>query len=280
MEDKMNTKLACRYAIVRFMPYPEIGEFINIGIILACPKTGFFDFKIEQYKYKRATQFFKNLDPRTYKASIKIFTDELNRVKAITKNQHVYGDDLRNFFDTLAAPREALISTSNIRVILAHNETETLNQLFLQYVEHDIGFAESRQEALDKRVEGLIKRLPLINQFTEQFVGDDTFKVKFKLVQKEQINLAKKIIKPIYLGDDDTTMLYERGDRWVGRLNRLWQFNILTPNDKILFAIQEPTNKNNKQISAIKDITKRLVDLNGIVINQEEKEKIAEFAKN
>lgn len=35
-------KLAMRFTVVRFMPYIETREFANVGIILICPKTGFF----------------------------------------------------------------------------------------------------------------------------------------------------------------------------------------------------------------------------------------------
>lgn len=30
-------KLACQYAVVRFLPYAETGEFANVGVALACP---------------------------------------------------------------------------------------------------------------------------------------------------------------------------------------------------------------------------------------------------
>ncbi len=30
-------KVACNYAIIRFLPYPETEEFVNVGVVLACP---------------------------------------------------------------------------------------------------------------------------------------------------------------------------------------------------------------------------------------------------
>ena len=52
-------KLACRYAILKFLPYTETGEFANVGVVLACPATGFFGFKLETRRYARFTDFFR-----------------------------------------------------------------------------------------------------------------------------------------------------------------------------------------------------------------------------
>lgn len=30
-------KLICNYSVIRFLPYPETGEFVNVGILACCP---------------------------------------------------------------------------------------------------------------------------------------------------------------------------------------------------------------------------------------------------
>ncbi len=52
------TRIACQYAIVRFMPYIETGEFANVGILLWAPKTRYLGFKLLRRKHARITQFF------------------------------------------------------------------------------------------------------------------------------------------------------------------------------------------------------------------------------
>lgn len=47
---------AMRFAVIRFMPYVQTREFANIGIIITHPKSGYFDFKIEQ-RYSRLSRF-------------------------------------------------------------------------------------------------------------------------------------------------------------------------------------------------------------------------------
>ena len=41
----MIKKLACNYTVLRFLPYTETGEFVNLGVALACPDLHWFDYK-------------------------------------------------------------------------------------------------------------------------------------------------------------------------------------------------------------------------------------------
>ena len=43
-----NKRSICFYSVLRFCPYRETDEFVNVGVILACPATGFLDFKFER----------------------------------------------------------------------------------------------------------------------------------------------------------------------------------------------------------------------------------------
>ncbi|WP_153010653.1 DUF3037 domain-containing protein, partial [Pseudomonas sp. ADP] len=36
----------CNYSILRFLPYPETGEFVNIGVVLLA-SNGEFHYKVE-----------------------------------------------------------------------------------------------------------------------------------------------------------------------------------------------------------------------------------------
>lgn len=59
-------QFACRYAIVQFAPHVETGEFANVGVVLMCPQTGYFDFKLQTRKHKRVTDFFDELPRDVY----------------------------------------------------------------------------------------------------------------------------------------------------------------------------------------------------------------------
>src|SRR5512135_1840724 len=75
-------ELVCNYAIARFLPYRETGEFVNIGVVLTCPQVGYSDFLFEKRKYKRVTDFFPELDVEIFKSGLQAFLLELERLKA------------------------------------------------------------------------------------------------------------------------------------------------------------------------------------------------------
>ena len=70
------TKFACQYALLRFRPFAETGEFANVGIVLLAPEARFFGFKLLN-RYGRITQFFKELDKKVYLNGRGLFKEEL-----------------------------------------------------------------------------------------------------------------------------------------------------------------------------------------------------------
>ena len=63
-------KVACQYAIVRFAPYVETGEFANVGIVMMAPKQRYFKFEVELKRYGRITKFFDDVDAKLYKKTL------------------------------------------------------------------------------------------------------------------------------------------------------------------------------------------------------------------
>jgi hypothetical protein len=78
----MKSPLACNYSVVRFRPYPETGEFVNIGVVVNSPQTGFFDFRIERRKFRRIANFFPELRAEVYREGILACIDEIDRIRA------------------------------------------------------------------------------------------------------------------------------------------------------------------------------------------------------
>ena len=49
------------YTLVRLLPQSDSGEFANMGVVVACPALGFFDFRLIT-RYRRITQFFEEFN--------------------------------------------------------------------------------------------------------------------------------------------------------------------------------------------------------------------------
>jgi hypothetical protein len=75
------TKLVCNYPTVRFLPYREIGEFVNIGVVAYCPQIDFFDFRLAERQSRRVTDFFPELDRRVFVDAVQALKRELNRYR-------------------------------------------------------------------------------------------------------------------------------------------------------------------------------------------------------
>ena len=81
----MKNKLACNYTVLRFFPYPETGEFVNLGIAMACPDLHWFDFRLETRRQDRITNFFPELkhSKGAFIEGRKLFKEELEQAGAI-----------------------------------------------------------------------------------------------------------------------------------------------------------------------------------------------------
>ena len=75
------TKFACQYALLRFRPFAETGEFANVGIVMLAPDARFFGFKLLK-KYGRITQLFQELDKKVFLNGRDLFKEELERFAA------------------------------------------------------------------------------------------------------------------------------------------------------------------------------------------------------
>ena len=73
-------KLVCNCSVIRFLPYPETGEFVNLGIVACCPQVGWMGFVVEARKTKRVSDFFPELDVEMYVAGRQRLLLELKRL--------------------------------------------------------------------------------------------------------------------------------------------------------------------------------------------------------
>ena len=212
-------KFACRYALIQFMPYSETGEFANIGVLLVCPHTGHWIYKLETQKHKRYTDFFDGLTHAVYRDAVHTIEAELKRLQKV--NITYTPDSLLNAFNIAVHPREAIIRFSEPRGRLTDNPEQELLALFNHYVEFGFLRNESPEQKLVKRIQDLVKTFELKAPFKEGHIGNPTA-VSLQLPLVQIINEHPvKAIKPLYLGQTKINDIYSHGEQWVGKLKRL-----------------------------------------------------------
>jgi hypothetical protein len=275
-------KIACHYAIVRFTPFVETGEFANVGILMISPKERYFGYKLLTRKHGRITRFFEELDPKTFKGTMYDLKAELARVNEVLKG-HGFDKRLRSndidfahgLFKEVIRPRENIIRFSEQRVVLAENPRERLNELFAYYVERNFVTKEYRETILEKGMRKLLYTANVGERFTREKVGDGEYEVAFPFVQRDN-NKPLKIIKPLNLSQDTTSKIIEHGGNWWFRIRELKKRHALP--EKVLFAVDGPS-ESDPRCSAYEEVVGMLSETGITVSSYKNKDSIIEFAQ-
>lgn len=278
----MNTKHTCHYAVVRFLPYRETGEFVNVGVVIYCRETGFFDVVFETQKRKRITDFFPELDANIFRLGRQAFYEELRRVRALLTNDYTDLDDNSKFsiFCELIRTRESIFRFGEPRTILADDPAAKLADLFERYVNRQ--FAQSREyqeTVMTRKVTEVLRANHLLGQYKlNRTVGNEQFHVLLPIVSTHHDNrgVALRAIKTLDLNKDETTKIYDHGDAWIKRVERLRQVNQLP--EGMLFTILYPTGDDEKRLRASAEIQQELINQEVRVLPYGDDAGVVEFA--
>jgi hypothetical protein len=274
-------KIACQYAIVRFLPFVETGEFANVGIVLMAANQHFFGYKLETSRYGRITRFFEELDAKVYRGTIRNLREELERITGLLKG-HGFDNRLKSndvefanaVFKEIVRARETIVRFSEVRKIVTADPKETLKELFEFYVERNFVTKKYQEEIMEQSVRNLLLKAHLGERFVKTAVGDEEYHANFPFVE-QMGNKPVKIIKPLHLAHEDSTKILDHGGAWLFRINELKKRNLLPR--KVLFAVSEPDNDGKRQ-KACQDIEDSLRETGSLVVPFSEKETVIEFA--
>jgi len=246
-------RFACQYAIIRFLPYAETGEFANVGVVLACPATGYFDARLMPTRRTgRITGFFEQLDKRIYREAMAYLKEELDRLGALVRERGAGNQGfVQQTFAGLTRPREALLRFGETRVILAAQPADTLNQLFEKVVERDFADRAYHDQILVRGVREILHKANLRECFQEGDLGNDDLHIHVPFVHKRE-GRAQLAIKPLDLDKDVPNLVYEVGGRWVERVQRMQRHKLLP--DAMLFAVKMPDPEIDRAQTAANEI--------------------------
>ena len=273
MENGMKT-FACRYAVVQFAPYTETEEFANVGVVLACPETGFLDFKLQTRRVRRVTAFFDELPGNVYRHAVRMFQGELERVKNLS-DQDRTAAGVRDLFKALIHPREAMVRFGRERVVMADDPAAQLQRLYEHYVERSFATPEYVEATIGKRLRVLLDRVTPDHPFRAERIGDEDYYANFPLVQKVD-GITRRVIKPFNLGHEQTVDIYEHGEIWIAKIKRLRSKRLL-PND-ILFALSRPALDDIRRRTAADEICADLAGLGIQTLDQDAESQITRWA--
>ena len=265
-------KFDCRYAIIQFRPFVETEEFANIGVVLACPSTGYFDYRIQLKQTKRFTDFFRPLPREGFLEAAKYFEGSLRNVKAAAHGQPASA--LRAVFERLVHPRETMIRFSEPRALLTSNPPQELDRLYSRLVHRDFATRIHVEEAMTRELVDHLRTLNLAHPFKAEKIGDDFLSVKLPLVQTIGSRLVKGI-KPLNLNLQDPNEVFDKGAIWASRYDRLR--NQLP--EQVAFVLEMPTNTSDIHVAHVAwEAADALERAGAVIIPSQDQNRLDQFA--
>jgi hypothetical protein len=256
----------CNYAPVRFLPYREVGEFVNVGVVVHCPQTDYFGYRLAPLKRTgRVTRFFPELDARIFKAALQGIARELDRMQAkhrmLPTKQEVAPDiakqQVQRFLEVIRR-REGLLHFGEAGTLMAESPQEALDGLFGRFVERQFAQKVEYQETvMRERLTCLLRDWRLARYYDlNKKVGDDDFHVVMPFVHYNA-DVAVKAIKPLDLNKTEPSDIYHHGGAWVKNMERLKSRKLLPT--AVVFTVRFP--ETGKQLRAAMDICDELRQL-------------------
>ncbi|MEE2002058.1 DUF3037 domain-containing protein [Alkalimonas sp. MEB108] len=266
-------KTLYQYAIVRFMPHAETGEFANVGIVLCAPELGLIDFRLAPTRFARVTDFFEDLNGKLYKATLQTVEEELQRLNAYAGK--LAAKDLAMHMQEVVRPRETLVRYSELRTLYLEKKPEAvLNQLFEQLV-HRTFLTEEYQENLMVKVIRQQLRDEKLTHFKQQKLQDNLIEVTLPLVAKTNDLF---VIRPLAFRQRTATRVLDHAEHWLGRFRRLINHQVLQKQN-ILLPLQGPVSTDNKLQAAFKEVEQELTIFGVQTLEYQDKAGISQFAR-
>ena len=210
------------------------------------------------------------------------FHRELVRVRELLTGGNVIGDREKQdaVFRELVRRRESVFRFSEIGTVLADDPGEKLKELFERHVNRQ--FAQNREyqeTVMARRLTDVLKANDLMRHYrTNQRVGAEDFHVVMPIASTGRTDTGRvlRAIKPLDLNRDEPTKIYDHGDAWIKRVERLRQVNQVP--DGLLFTIQAPQT-DEKRIKACREIREELLRQDVRVVEYGDEVSVLAFAR-
>lgn len=264
-------KLVCNYSVIRFLPYPETEEFVNVGILACCPQVGWMGFVVEARKTKRISNFFPELDIQTYITGRHHFVDELNRLAAdlrlVDTQQWVMPaqrDYVVGLFAEMVRPREEIFRFGEVATLLTQDPQEDLAALFNHYVErHFAKHKDYQEKVMTDRLTTVFRERNLLKRYHSGKIGNDDYHVTLPFIERDEDAIPIRALKPLNLAQTEATLIRDHGDAWRAKIDRLQKADFMPRH--MLFAVKLPQSGLAKQFSAAHEICNLLREQNVLV---------------
>jgi hypothetical protein len=123
----MNSAQAvCNYALLQFLPYPETGEFVNVGLLMMCQQPCFLHFEAERVMTGRVKAMFPRQNERTFADAMESLRRDMERAANSVRDPKT----CQILFNEIVRRRESLFRFGEVRTILTIDPLQRAQDLF------------------------------------------------------------------------------------------------------------------------------------------------------
>lgn len=265
------------YSFVRYRPYIETGEFVNVGLLMCEPEKKNLTFELVNKNSKRVNHFFSR--SKMFKNIRDTINEELNYI--VTQPfDHLTPQEMANFFHHYVDVKEGIVQYSEASMRLVEDPKGCFKQLYRNFI-LDAGVkTESQELSILQHYKQLFKQDndQILLGYKQHTVRGELAKFTLPLALKNK-NDAQilKAVKPLAFDQTESPSMIEHCDTWVSKINRAAEENLLKK-DNVLFALDTPDTAT--KIDILNTI-KRTFDKFSIPhINWNDDKEILAFAKD
>ena len=120
----------CNYALLRFIPYPQTGEMVNVGVVVNCLQPCFLHFLAEEKLPDRVKALFPDYDAAAFAAVVAAMGKEVKRISGRIR----IPKDCQLAFNELVRHRQNTFRYGEVRTALTEDPRNFSEELFLRYV--------------------------------------------------------------------------------------------------------------------------------------------------
>ena len=246
------------YSFIRFRPYMETGEFVNVGLFMCDVSNKQMLYKVVQKKDKRVNHFF--FESHIFENVRNMMVEELSHtVNAINNKTFRTEKELINYFHNYVDDvKEGIFQYSDVAAALIEEApVKYFDKLFNLYIKQKGIAHPSREEEIIKAYRKMFQgaQNPILKQYKSCIVKGDLSSYKLPLAL-ESTNSILKAVKPLSFDQTTSANMVEHCDSWIARINRSSQENLINKND-ILFTLDTAETKDKIKVL---DTIKRTLD--------------------
>ena len=297
--------LVVNFAAIGFRPYWDVGEFVNVGVLVVEARSRYLGYRlVSPQRTRRISACFPEVDLSVFKNGIRrldselsalaietnLWTDESKPVgnrqsgAKSTGKSHPAQSDLFvddgdiDLFRRLTEKRASPFFFASQGTQLAEELDPCLDSLYRRYVEHwNLTPADHEEKKLARDLRRLLHAHRLDRLYREcPWVGTEAYHVGIPLAFTPRgKDLPEKAIKPLNLAQSTPTRIYTHGDEWIAKVRRLKSVDSLP--EEFLFVVKFPADDDAR--AAAEEICDGLLQLGVSVAEVGDVDAILDFAR-